>query len=276
MWEIEFNQSRRQRAYIQPIYLLKMKPYKNDFERHFEVVGTTNNIYTVKISEKKSCTCPDHVQNNHMCKHIYFIMCRVMKVTGNIKSKYKKDELTLMFKNIPHFLSEDLAYNNNTKKNYEKQFSSPNIQIKVIQKLDDCCPICLETIETNLSEIDYCKYGCGKSVHKICFGIWKNKNKSKNECLFCRKDWSKEIDENNENDDNDDNDEIAEIDDNEIDDNEINNNDEINNNNEINNNDFKSELKTLKLVELQNICNQNNLPKYGTKAKLIERITQNL
>ncbi len=36
-------------------------------------------------------------------------------------------------------------------------------------------------------ELDYCKYGCGKSIHKNCFVMWTKKNLGN--CVYCRTDW---------------------------------------------------------------------------------------
>ena len=50
----------------------------------------------------------------------------------------------------------------------------------------DLCPICLDDLE-NGTELDYCKYSCGKPIHTICFKMWAKK-KSKT-CVFCRENW---------------------------------------------------------------------------------------
>jgi flagellar biosynthetic protein FliO len=73
-------EERKNRAFNQNIYLLKMFQPKNIYERIFHVIGSTGNLYSVSINEHSSCTCPDNTQNKNICKHIYFILLRVMKI----------------------------------------------------------------------------------------------------------------------------------------------------------------------------------------------------
>lgn len=45
----------------------------------FNVLGATGNVYTVTISRHPHCSCPDHAKGN-VCKHILFVMLRVLKL----------------------------------------------------------------------------------------------------------------------------------------------------------------------------------------------------
>lgn len=171
--------SRRDRAFQQPIYLLRMKTPDaalHAYERIFNVVGTTGNIYEVKINETPQCSCPDCADNGNICKHIYFIILCVMKIDDNVKRRYNKQQLVDMFNRIPNFITRGLTYNDFTKDNI------------VEQKIDDVCPVCLEDIDKKENTV-YCKYSCGKSVHKLCFNIW-SQNNNESKCLFCRCYWS--------------------------------------------------------------------------------------
>lgn len=226
--------TRRERAFSQPIYFLRMDNTKSQYEKKFIVVGTSGNKYIVKIGKELECTCPDFIERYNICKHIYFIMLRVMKVTGNIKRTNKKEILIDYFKNIPHFMNDNLAYNQNSKYNYENQFNNMNCKC-VDQKIDDICPVCLVELDDKIDKNDlyYCKYSCGKSVHKSCFNTWVNSGENNNKCIFCRAIWNILIDENqNQNDD----------------------------------------YIKLKIKELKELCQKNNLPVYGTKNMLITRL----
>ena len=55
-------------------------------------------------------------------------------------------------------------------------------------KVDDMCPICLDDLD-NGEELEYCKYSCGKAIHKMCFQMWFHKNSIK--CLFCGANFNK-------------------------------------------------------------------------------------
>lgn len=247
--------ARKQRAFHQPIYLLKMFPTNTQFERKFNVVGTTGNVYTVTINKRPSCSCPDYVHNKNVCKHIYFIMLRVMKIKSEVVKYYTDDTIKCMFDNIPHFISDNVAFNENVKKIYCEQIkknvdlnSVSPVETKITQKLDDICPVCLEDILVNSDLIDYCKYSCGKSIHKECFAIWKCNNGANN-CLFCRHNWDDDpVDAGIENDKFDDDEQIYEM---------------------------THYEKLYKVSELRNLCNDFNLSNYGTKKILINRLRNN-
>jgi uncharacterized Zn finger protein len=50
-------------------------------------------VYTVKISRHPNCTCPDHDKGN-LCKHILFVMLRVLKLATNNPLVWQKALLT--------------------------------------------------------------------------------------------------------------------------------------------------------------------------------------
>uniref|UniRef100_A0A6C0CCJ7 Uncharacterized protein n=1 Tax=viral metagenome TaxID=1070528 RepID=A0A6C0CCJ7_9ZZZZ len=157
---------------------------KSEFERKFIVLGASGNKYSVKIGVDSCCTCPDFENNDNICKHMYFIVLRILnsKIT---QKKYSKNVLKKMFDNIPSFLEDDLFVDSKAQNNFQKNNKKEIAFVQ--QKFDDNCPVCLEGIKKNQS-LYYCKYQCGKSVHKKCFNIWiKKTNRSK--CLFCSYDW---------------------------------------------------------------------------------------
>jgi hypothetical protein len=177
--------------YDEKIYLLLMKPVTNILEREFSVVGKTKNIYNVKINKNPSCTCYDCTTNGNICKHIYFIMSKVIKTEKEIKLEYSREDIMTIFDDIPKYINDDLVFNIESKESFENN----RIKIKknVNRKNDESCPICLDEFKfSNKSkknnDIDYCKYGCGHSVHKKCFDKWKQNN-LKNTCIICRCDW---------------------------------------------------------------------------------------
>ena len=69
------------RAYDDPLYLIESIPPEDEDDpiREFLVMGTTGNVYTVTIENEPSCTCPDFQLRQRRCKHIFFILMRVMK-----------------------------------------------------------------------------------------------------------------------------------------------------------------------------------------------------
>ena len=172
--------SRRiERCYTDNIYLIESLQPEEDYpyERNYLIMGNSGNTYTVKISNMPSCTCPDYTTRGNRCKHIYFVLIRIMNIYNYTDEEYSDEELAQMFLNIP-----DIA------KNLMYQGEKPEEQKEVKQKFekDDVCPICLDPLE-NGKELDYCKYSCGQTIHKKCFSMWE---KSKGGiCVFCRGKW---------------------------------------------------------------------------------------
>ena len=103
------SRTRKRKAYNEPIYLLGLEQITNDFTRVFKVIGSTKHTYTVTINEHPSCTCPDHCIRKITCKHMYFVMLRIMEVPF-IHSKYTQKQLMDMFVNMPCFVNSKLIY----------------------------------------------------------------------------------------------------------------------------------------------------------------------
>ena len=172
--------SRRiERCYTDNIYLIESIQPEPDYpyERQYLIMGNSGNTYTVTISNQPTCTCPDHTTRGNRCKHIYFVLIRIMNTYNYTEKTFSDEELEEMFLNIPQ-VAKNLMY----------QGDEPQEQKEVKQKFEkgDVCPICLDPLE-NGKELDYCKYSCGQTIHKKCFSMWE---KSKGGiCVFCRGKW---------------------------------------------------------------------------------------
>ena len=190
--------TRIERCFTDNLYLVESIPQNSNEEkkRIYLIMGSTGNVYSVVITNKPTCTCPDFKQRKKRCKHIYFVLIRIMKVENPIIKKFTNENLDEMFNNIPlitnnlivdkskrdkfHEITNNIKSNDNNEKNKKNE--------KVIQKLndEDICPICLDNLN-NGKELDYCKYSCGLTLHKKCFQMWEKRNKGI--CVFCRADW---------------------------------------------------------------------------------------
>ena len=176
--------SRRiERCYTDNIYLIECIPPEEEYllERSYLIMGNSGRMYQVTISNSPSCTCPDYTNRLNRCKHIYFVLMRIMNISNYSEEEYSDEELEKMFLNIPP-VAKNLMY----------QGEKPVEEKEVNQKFEkgDICPICLDSLE-NGKELDYCKYSCGQTIHKKCFSMWE---KSKGGiCVFCRAKWYSNI-----------------------------------------------------------------------------------
>jgi len=67
------------RALSQRLYLVHRKEtsVKGSLQHEFAVLGSTGNVYQVRISKHPFCSCPDHSKGN-VCKHILFVFLKVV------------------------------------------------------------------------------------------------------------------------------------------------------------------------------------------------------
>lgn len=171
----------------------------------YDVMGTTGNCYTVSIANTCSCTCPHYQTRNVRCKHIYFILTRVMQVSGEEEmiDYYPNEMLKKMFANIPDYAkvmsgNKTLAdlYNkiNDKQQNREAPKKTETVPDYLTRKVNkkDKCPICLD----NFGDFDVvqCRYSCGNYVHAECFRMASEHHRRKREtitCIYCRQPWNK-------------------------------------------------------------------------------------
>jgi hypothetical protein len=185
---------RKTRGKQQKIFLILTHEYDDQkLERMYEVMGTTGNVYTVNIVNSPRCTCPDFMSRNKRCKHIYFVLTRIMKVRPDQEDikKYSDGDLQDMFENIPQ-ITENLRIDS-TKlekfKTLKKNHKTGEVKKRQIEE-EDMCPICLTELYDCDEELTYCRYSCGYSLHKECFMMYNSKQYSECKCIFCQKLWN--------------------------------------------------------------------------------------
>jgi len=201
---------RIERALTQRLYLLAMTKSSNEnLQREYKVLGQTANVYTVIISHLSSCTCPDYAKG-HLCKHIIFVLHRVLKVPRNSPLIYQQalisSELNEIFTNADQQNNDVSIYaEDSIRQAYRVKTGDPNVILptKIIEQKpitnDDECPICYEKLLNEPNNIFFCSTSCGNNLHKNCFDKWRRAKLSLNEpvtCPFCRVHW-KDLHENN-------------------------------------------------------------------------------
>lgn len=183
--------ARKQRGSTQTLFLIEILDSDDMYQKSYSVMGSTGNVYTVTIQDIPTCTCPDYTTRGNRCKHIYFILIRVMKCTDVDQTTYTNDDILNMFTNIPK-ITQNLTLDTKKKAIYDK-FKKENKlagtdKSEVNKKdTDDLCPICLDDLE-NGEELEFCKYSCGKPVHKVCYSMWTKKQPLN--CVFCKASWN--------------------------------------------------------------------------------------
>jgi len=204
---------RIERALNQRLYLLAITKSSNEsISREYKVLGQTANVYTIVITHIPTCTCPDYAKG-HLCKHIIFVLHRVLKVSRNSPLLYQQALLTNELNEI--FTKADEQNNDSSvlaeqpiREAYHAKTGDPNVilTVKNIEQkpitIDDECPICFESMMNEKDNILFCSTSCGNNIHKSCFEKWRHAKLSMNEsvsCPFCRIEWKTVIEKTNNN-----------------------------------------------------------------------------
>lgn len=187
---------RKARGKQQKIFLILTHEYdESELERKYEVMGTTGNVYTVGIVNSPTCTCPDYTTRNKRCKHIYFVLTRIMKVKSDQEDieEYSDEDLQDMFENIPQ-ITENLRVDASKLAKFKSLKKNGNGEVEK-REIDEeaMCPICLAELYDCDEELIHCRYSCGYSLHKQCFDMYNSKQHGECKCIFCQKPWENEL-----------------------------------------------------------------------------------
>ncbi|KAI9849236.1 MAG: hypothetical protein M1837_004695 [Sclerophora amabilis] len=147
-------------------------------EGSFDLAGTTGNVYTVKIRNLPSCTCPDNQVKGNQCKHIIYVLVNVLKAPEDLRyqAAFLTSELEHIFAQAPPPPDEASSL-----------ADSHSGQRKPIE---GDCPICILELEPEQDEVIWCKGSCGNNIHKQCFEQWAaSKPGEEVRCVFCRAPW---------------------------------------------------------------------------------------
>lgn len=161
---------RMQRGKTQKIYLVNRNV--DDSTATFNVMGTTGNIYEVKLSGSPTCSCPDFCQRRNRCKHIFFMLAKIFAIKNPYQATFSKAEIENYIK----------SYKDNILKfsiKYDVKLNCTDVGPKCIE--DDCC-ICLDPI-LNGDPYVYCKKTCGRCVHTDCYNMVIKKT---SKCPYCQ------------------------------------------------------------------------------------------
>ncbi|KAH3916997.1 hypothetical protein HBH56_050480 [Parastagonospora nodorum] len=174
----------KERAMTQRLTVLSRERCGTDNvpEEKVLMAGSTGNVYTQRIKLVPSCDCP-HARFGNQCKHIIYIMLRVLKAREEIAYQLAltTSELRELLKNAPPIpgVETDLTDANGEQDGNRKPIEGE-------------CPICYDDLEPGKDAIVYCKASCGNNVHKDCMQKWIAMTRDKATCPYCRATWAAE------------------------------------------------------------------------------------
>jgi len=170
--------TRKQRGLNERIYLLDAKNKNKSWE--LTVKGSSKSIYKILLSANIiKCKCMDFSIRKKVCKHLYFILGRIIKNNQNINNIENIDDIKINYYNISNLLKEVL--------HNHVESSITDIEYDV----NDTCCICFESF--NNESVSQCTKTCKNTFHSECINLWLSNNDS---CPLCRSPW---IDSNSDN-----------------------------------------------------------------------------
>ena len=164
--------ARKNRGLKERIYLLNAE--YNDNTWNLEVKASSKRIYKIKLDNTcAKCSCIDFKVRKKVCKHMYFILARII----NFNNINEVQDISDNIENISNLLKEKLSNviidnDNNDNNNYQ------------YDKNDNCC-ICFE--EFGDESLEQCKSTCNNFFHTECINLWLTQN---NNCPLCRTSWN--------------------------------------------------------------------------------------
>jgi hypothetical protein len=230
---VSFAQYKRLIKIVQDeFYLLDMK-YE---DLVFKICGSTKNVYTISFDKSENtlkCNCPDMcshcITHSCLCKHIVFVLLRVLKYydVDIYKSlKWNEEKMAPYFEKLnanKGLLQDNLITNQELTEKYKSQVNTDSkkekndindkfsagprracsdadpLDLSTKKKMIPCnifdedyeCAICYDImdIKDDVEKFVGCPT-CKHSFHKLCIKKWLENAVHKN-CVYCRSNiWS--------------------------------------------------------------------------------------
>lgn len=188
--------SRVDRAFTQRIYLMEAQaPSPNEFR--FQVMGNSGKPYNIVVDDAENavgnglwCSCPDHSLHNNLCKHLLFVLIRMLDHSKPdvFESYYEQSSFDVTQSTVDrcrdYFERRERMLQN-----------TADDEVQGCEKRkpvddEDECPICYETFGETRNETQvWCRAQCGKSLHNECFLRWVQQAGDNVTCVYCRAKW---------------------------------------------------------------------------------------
>lgn len=167
-----------------------------------DVLGSTGNVYRVSLtSTGNRCACLDFAKGGGVCKHLLFVMLRVLKLS---REDHRVWQTALTASELQPLLAslregqagtDDLAPEKAVLRGYRA--ATVGIEAHKVQPLPAECPICFEEISEGATAsyaVDSTKSAvacgsCGHHLHNDCHKRWAESSSKGSTCPLCRSPW---------------------------------------------------------------------------------------
>lgn len=165
----------------------------------FTIRGSTDYTLQYRINKGWTCSCPDYQRRRKTCKHIFFVLNRVLRhsldvdvVTDSNDTEYNMKTFSSP-QEIISALETRLAGTTGriqngsaslAKSSHSPCHSTSSNDVPQRPYLGEDCVICFEAM-TDATPVVFCYETCGQSLHAQCFQIYQGHAKNVR-CPSCR------------------------------------------------------------------------------------------
>ena len=164
-------------------------------------VGTADEkAHRVTIGDPHRCSCRQAASGEGPCEHVLFVLLKVFRVppTSPLLQVHGLREAQL-----EEVLKGRVRRPRSRPRSAPSAASAAGASGGAITRReigeDDACPICMESLaDEGRGRLDWCKGGCGNSVHRRCMQVWAKHHEHRQRtaggaeplpCPYCRAPW---------------------------------------------------------------------------------------
>lgn len=186
------------RAFNHRLYFLAQKPIKPEDRgagAQLDILGSTGNVYSVKLRpEGNECSCLDFAKASGVCKHLLFVMLRILKLARDDyrvwQTSFTVAELSALLEQLGNdCAATGVCADAAVLRGYRE--ACGEAQEAARQPLPADCPICFEEMlpaAADAGEVVFCRT-CGHNTHADCQRRWAAASRSGDACPLCRSPW---------------------------------------------------------------------------------------
>ncbi|GKY94718.1 hypothetical protein MPSEU_000437300 [Mayamaea pseudoterrestris] len=191
------------RGVTQRLYLIERTEEGPD-EMVFSVLGSTGNVYQVTLTHIPTCTCPDFMRKQDVCKHMIFVLTKVVGLGVENRLVYQRAFVTTELEELFDMAKRrrvggSVLANQRVRESFKNGASSCGGAVcgkddsasgePVPRSLLVDCPICFDRLQT-LEECTTCLV-CNAGFHKDCIRRWTGQQQRSGSpsCPNCRSAW---------------------------------------------------------------------------------------
>lgn len=173
--------ARQARALSQRILLVRDSLAVTEEGVECRVIGSRGTEYTVKIGSESTCDCPDATFNQQTCKHLYFVLAKVLQMEEDVWRHGNRHFMasTVEIMQVKALLRRENTWPSQPAEGEDKTTTTPQVKRRDVREQKEC-PVCLEEFQES-EELVWCTLSCGYNLHRTCFSRCQ-----KPTCPLCR------------------------------------------------------------------------------------------